>query len=289
MLQEKTSSSSKIQIIEAKKTNYQQVANFLNQNIKAHRHLDWIPPVDWLGVSPFLLETLKGEIQAVLCASPETKESAWIRSFACQPKINVESHWKRLLIEAIRVLRTKGVKRLAGLGIHPWFEELLTSFGFKNRQNVVVLSWEGVFPEERNINNNIIIRPMHFDDLAVVERIDHLAFDPLWQNSLKSLAKALEQNGISTVAVLQGQIVGYQISTTMTVYGHLARLAVNPDYQRQRIAYTLVDNLLRQFDSQGFWRVTVNTQSDNIQSLGLYRQMHFKPTKEEIRVYELAL
>jgi ribosomal protein S18 acetylase RimI-like enzyme len=75
----------------------------------------------------------------------------------------------------------------------------------------------------------------------------------------------------------------------MTIYGHLARLAVHPEFQRMGIAYSLVYDLLRQFDQQGFWRVTVNTQSDNQPSLSLYKQFGFKRTGEEIPVYDLIL
>ena len=130
---------------------------------------------------------------------------------------------------------------------------------------------------------------MHLIDLAAIEAIDQAAFPSLWQNSLAGLTKAFHQPGISTVAVKGDSIVGYQISTAMTIYGHLARLAVEPDEQRQGIAYALVYDLLKQFEHRGFWRVTVNTQSDNRASLRLYQKFGFVRTKEEIKVYELQL
>jgi len=130
---------------------------------------------------------------------------------------------------------------------------------------------------------------MDFTDLPVVEEIDRLAFPPLWQNSLSGLTKAFNQTGISTVAIKDGEIVGYQISTAMTIYGHLARLAVHPECQREGIAYTLVYDLLKRFDQRGFWRVTVNTQSDNRASLRLYEKFGFERTSEEIPVYSLRI
>ena len=127
---------------------------------------------------------------------------------------------------------------------------------------------------------------METDDLPMVENIDRNAFNPLWQNSLAELTKAYHQTGISTVAIKNESIVGYQISTSMTIFGHLARLAVLPTFQRQGIAFMLVHDLLRQFKNRGFWRVTVNTQSNNTPSLKLYEIFNFTKTTEEIPVFE---
>lgn len=288
MQKQKTSSEFR-KIIEATPENYEQIARFLNQSNQIHRHLDWFGTLDWLGFQPYLLLMENNKIQAVLCATPENKESSWVRTFVTQKRIPLEETWHQLLDKAVKNLREKGIKQLAALALHTWFEGLLSTSGFKKHQNIVVLEWDGKFPKTGIKNPNISIRPMHMDDLPKVHEIDKLAFTPLWQNSYAGLLKAYEQPGISTVAVKNEEIVGYQISTSMTIYGHLARLAVHPGYQRKGIAYTLVYDLLRQFDQQGFWRITVNTQSDNLPSLSLYKQFGFLRTGEEIPVYELYL
>lgn len=288
MQKQKTSSDYR-KIVEATPENYEQIARFLNQNNLIHRHLDWFGTLDWLGFQPYLLLMDNDKIQAVLCATPENNESSWVRTFVAKKRIPLEETWQPLLDKAVLNLREKGIKELAALALHPWFEDLLSTSGFNNRQNIIVLEWGGKLPKTGIRNPNVIIRPMHMDDLSKVSEVDKLAFSSLWQNSYAGLLKAYEQPGISTVAVKNGEIVGYQISTSMTIYGHLARLAVHPDYQRMGIAYTLVHDLLRQFDQQGFWRVTVNTQSYNFPSLSLYKQFGFSRTGEEIPVYELFL
>ena len=289
MLQEKKSSAQESQIIEATPAHYNALANFYNQNINIHRHLDWFSTLDWIGSHPYLIAASGEQIQAVLCAAPENDESAWIRVFGARKLTNESAYWERLFPLAVENLRNKGIKRLAALALHPWFDSVLKSSGFKNRQNIVVLEWQGKFPPKSTLTPEIILRPMHLIDLAAIEAIDQAAFPSLWQNSLAGLTKAFHQPGISTVAVKGDSIVGYQISTAMTIYGHLARLAVEPDEQRQGIAYALVYDLLKQFEHRGFWRVTVNTQSDNRASLRLYQKFGFVRTKEEIKVYELQL
>ena len=284
MLNEKTSSEDTI--ISATRDNYDQLANFINQNNQMHRHLDWFSPLDWLGNEPFLIELKDQKIQSALCATPENQEVAWVRTFVIKKQRPIEPTWHRLLARAIQKLRDMGTDRLAALALHGWFESLLVDSGFRNQQNIVVLEWQGHLPEEKNVNPQIDIRPMQMSDLPEVETIDRLAFPPLWQNSLAGLTKAFNQTGISSVALKGGRIVGYQISTSMTIYGHLARLAVHPEFQRQGIAFSLVYDLLAEFKRRGFWRITVNTQSNNLPSLKLYKQFGFKRTQEEIPVYE---
>ena len=289
MLRDKPSAMNTPTTVEATPAVSARLADFLSQNILTHRHLDWFSSLDWIGHSPYLIELVDDEIQAALCAAPENANAAWIRLYAVRKLVDPALPWDRLLPQAINQLQEMGIKHLATLVLHPWFETLVEKSGFRNRQNIVVMEWQGEFPKQKNLNDAVILRPMHEDDLPEVMRIDHEAFPPLWQNSLEGLTKAFGQTGISTVALLDDEIVGYQISTTMTIYGHLARLAVTPSHQRQGIAFTLVHDLLKQLERLGFWRITVNTQSDNLSSAKLYQGLKFRRTGEEIKVFEMDL
>ena len=289
MLRDKPSAMNTPTTVEATPAVSARLADFLSQNILTHRHLDWFSSLDWIGHSPYLIELVDDEIQAALCAAPENANAAWIRLYAVRKLVDPALPWDRLLPQAINQLQEMGIKHLATLVLHPWFETLVEKSGFRNRQNIVVMEWQGEFPKQKNLNDAVILRPMHEDDLPEVMRIDHEAFPPLWQNSLEGLTKAFGQTGISTVALLDDEIVGYQISTTMTIYGHLARLAVTPSHQRQGIAFTLVHDLLKQLERLGFWRITVNTQSDNHSSAKLYQGLKFRRTGEEIKVFEMDL
>lgn len=276
-------------IIEATDDHLDALIQFLNQNNKIHRHLDWHTPQEWLGKNPFLIEEKNGQIQAILCAIPENNITAWVRAFGASQHSDLEKVWITLLEPAMNVLQQMGINQLASLALHQWFSGLLTRSAFDHHQNIIVLEWQGDLPKDFRYQDDVHIRPMLKGDLPDIARLDHLAFPPLWQNSLSGLTKAFQQPGICTVARLNNKIVGYQISTTMTIYGHLARLAVHPAYQRKGIATLLVDNLLKQFKNRGFWRITVNTQSDNHSSLKLYQKFGFIPTKEEIPVYLLNI
>ena len=276
-------------ISHAAKSDYEPLANFLNQNPCVHRHLDWFSPLDWLGQQPFLIEKIGENIQAVFCAVPENRQIAWMRVFGITKTQSLTPTWDKMLSKAIRVLQKNKIRALASLSLHSWYRKLLERSGFDHSQDIVVLEWQGALPDQSRLNSSIEIREMLITDLTDVDEIDRLAFRPLWQNAPVGLAKAFNQPGISTVAIKDGCIVGYQISTAMTIYGHLARLAVHPDCQREGIAFTLVYDLLKRFEKRGFLRVTVNTQSDNIASLRLYDKFAFQATGEKIPVFTLDI
>ncbi|MEA3327154.1 MAG: GNAT family N-acetyltransferase [Chloroflexota bacterium] len=287
MATEETRLNPKSTIHQASQNNYEQLADFFNQYHYIHRHLDWFATLDLLGDQPFLFESVNDQIKAVICTVPENNDIAWIRSFGVREKKHLKTRWERLLAESVQKLRASGIKKLASLALHRWFEDLLTDAKFENHLNIIVLEWQGKFPKRQP--SDLEIRSMTVSDLPFIEIIDHIAFPSLWQNSLAGLRKAYHQTGISTVAVKNGQVVGYQISTAMTIYGHLARLAVHPYYQRQGVGYAIVYDLLKRFEHRGYWCVTVNTQSNNLPSLKLYEEFNFKRTDEEIPVYELDL
>jgi ribosomal-protein-alanine N-acetyltransferase len=159
--------------------------------------------------------------------------------------------------------------------------------GFKTRQKIVVLEWNGRLPAPRALPAAVTLRKMQPADLPAVAEVDALAFEPLWQNSLESLTSAYQQAAVCSVAEVNSHIIAYQISTSFAFGGHLARLAVHPNCRGLNIGYGLVYDLLAVFKRQGAWRVTVNTQNDNLVALALYQRTGFALTGEAFDVYTL--
>jgi len=130
---------------------------------------------------------------------------------------------------------------------------------------------------------------MNIDDLEHVEQLDTRAFGKLWRNSHNSLELAYRQAAIATVAEKEQRIIAYQISTANHLGGHLARLAVHPDSHGQGVGYAVLHDMLKQFERRGAKHISVNTQSDNIASLALYKKAGFESTGETYPVYQYTL
>lgn len=265
----------------------QKLANLMHFEVYVHRHLDWRPPLEWLGEEPYLVAEQRGVIVAALACPPDPPNVAWIRLFAASSSISPQRAWHTLWPEAAeQVSRMERVEWVAGIPLQSWFEGLLEESHFIHTHNVVMLSWDRShkLPAERPAP--VTIRPMTLDDLPLVEKVDEASFVPVWQNSQPCLEIAFRQAAVATVAEDAGRIVAYQISTGTALGGHLARLAVHPSYQGKGIGFCLVRDMLGQFERRGAQSVTVNTQQDNEASLSLYRKVGFHLTGEEFPIYQ---
>ena len=269
----------------------QRVASLIHFEGHTHRHLDWRPPLDWLGYQPFLLAEQQGQLVGALACPPDPADVAWVRLFASSMHLPIQGVWEALWT-ALRqqIAETHTISRLATLPLSHWFEDLLVKSNFAQTHAVVMLNIElsrltfVSQPTPADVN----LRLMSLDDLPSVRIVDEAAFQPIWRNSLPSLEIAFQQSDIATVAELEGEIIGYQISTGTAGGGHLARLAVHPTQQGRRIGKSLLLDMLSRYKRRGITRVTVNTQQNNPSSLILYQKAGFILTGEEYPVYEFT-
>jgi ribosomal protein S18 acetylase RimI-like enzyme len=267
----------------------QQLANLIHFETQVHRHLDWRPPLDWIGNKPYLVTEVGKRLVASLACPADPPEVAWIRLFAVSAEIELSDAWQSLWPLAKEQLTELGEVTVAAIPLHDWFRKLLQASDFELTHRVIMLLWERGNSPPDGRPALATVRPMNFDDLAGVERVDQAAFNPTWRNSRESLELAFRQSAVATVAEVDGRITGYQISTANHMGGHLARLATHPTFQGRGIAYSLLRDLLAQFERRGARQITVNTQNDNHISIALYEKAGFRRTGEAYPVYQHEL
>jgi [ribosomal protein S18]-alanine N-acetyltransferase len=260
------------------------ISTLLKFEYYVHRHLDWRTPLDWLDRQPFWLIERQRHPLAALACPPDPPEIAWVRFFACTSAYEPEHAWN-LLFEKVKLDLASSQIDLAGLAMHDWFAQILQTHGFYHHQDIVVLAWEVSSPHPIPPVPGLFVRRFQPTDLPIVQALDERSFERLWQISLGTLTKSYEQSAYATVAELEGEIIGYQISTATSFSAHLARLAVVPDHQRSGIGVALVHDLQTHFHYQRLRYVTVNTQSDNHASLSLYDRTGFLRSGERFPVY----
>jgi ribosomal protein S18 acetylase RimI-like enzyme len=261
------------------------LSNLIHFETRIHRHLDWQSPIDWIGRQPYLIIERNGELLAAIACPPDPPEMAWIRLFVVSSHLNARDAWNLLWEEVQGKLCESDSMMVAAIPIRKWFETLLKESDFIHTQDVIMLSREKDFTLPEVATTHVEVRSMKIDDLQSVHDLDEIAFGYEWHNSLESLEMAFHQSSLSTVAILDDELVGYQISTSSPIGAHLARLAVRQDLQGKGIGYALSHDLITTYHQRGISHVTVNTQKDNIQSLKLYEKVGFKQTGEEFPVY----
>ena len=155
-------------------------------------------------------------------------------------------------------------------------------------EDIVTLRREGRFiPQPRFTPRNIHIA--EFTDLVEMTKVDQTAFNAPWQLNYEDLRQAMRISAHCTVVIENNAIIAYQLSTQYRKSGHLARLAVLPDYQGQGIGKLLLDDLIRRFMKRGVISLTVNTQASNYHSQRLYERYGFKRNGYDLPVWLSSL
>lgn len=248
-----------------------------------HRHLDWRSPLDWLGKQPYFVLERSGFIQAAMACPDDPPGVSWVRFFASMPQVDRENSWQRLF-DAAREYFSGHHISVASVAIHKWYLNLLLQSDFTFLQTIVVLHMNTPTWVQAHTNPEIAIRLIGDEDLKMVTEVDQASFQPLWQNSFHGTSSAFKESTYATIAVHQDKIVGYQMSSSTTINAHLARLAVLPEMQGRGIGTILTKDMVRHYSRMGIGYITVNTQSDNLASIELYKKIGFDFSGERFPV-----
>jgi ribosomal protein S18 acetylase RimI-like enzyme len=255
-----------------------------------HSHLDWKPAEEWLGTQPYLVAERSRRLVGAIASPPDPADTAWIRMFAASGDTGADAMWEMLWPPTQEGLTARGVRLAAALGLEDWFGPLCERVGFQHTHSVVVLSRHRA-PLEPPLGpaNGVHVRPAYPTDYETIAATDLAAFTPPWQMSASLMRQAIPMADFLTVAEIENQIVGYQLTTPSHQGAHLARLAVLPAWQGNGIGKALVRHLIEHYNRRGIRELTVNTQDTNTASLTVYRGLGFEPFGTTYPVYQLSL
>ena len=266
------------------------IVKLLQKRSFIHRHLGWYSPLEWLGEQPYLVLENQSSISAALACPPDDDGITWLHLFAVTPGMMIHQAWKSLWPPALEWLeKNTSVEQVNSLVVQDKMIELLSKAGFQETYQVVVLIWDATHASWPEKKENYFIRDMEKEDFLRVYEIDQIAFDPIWRNSQRHIEAAFQEKISASVVVINNQITGYQISTINSQGGHLARLAVDPEYQNSGMGSALVEDLLDRFQREGIVQVSVNTQARNQASIELYKKFGFTRLDEIYPVYQYTL
>ncbi len=277
---------SEYKIIPATTADLDEITGFLATAQVNNRHLDWQKTITWLGSQPFLKCYYNNELISTLVCPVTRQDFVWIRAVNGNTLFSAERSWTELFNNLVSILKDAGINKLYSIPLSSWYERLLRKSGLQTNTKIVTLV-------NRNLETisfvpplNIQIRELVAGDIKQICYVDKAAFAPLWQISEEDIIQAIavSQNK-SVVLDSSSNIIGYQISSNIFDTGHIARIAVLPEYHRKNIASALLQNLLSRFSSIGISNVTVNTSSDNFPATNLYLHHNFTYTQNNYPIY----
>ena len=273
-----------LQVRRAVAEDHQEIASLMLHEANVHRHLDWRSPIDWLGSPEYWVLEHAGRVSAALACPPDPPQVSWIRLFGFLPQLSAVQAWQPLWEIARAAAIRAGPTQVAAIVVKHWFQNLLLSSGFEERQSIVLLELRNENYRSFSVPPGIKIRALVEADLPAVTQLDVEVFGPFWHNSQDALQRALAQAIHATVAEDESGLIGYQISTGNPFGAHLARLGVRKKTQGRGIGAALVSDLIHYLDPAHLVRLSVNTQADNEPSLSLYKKIGFVPTGEHFPV-----
>lgn len=255
-----------------------------------HTHLDWFETDMWLESAESIVQMawMGGRLVGVMGASRPLNDSSWIRFVAVMPNAD-PPRILRLLWDTLRAnLQAAQVTRVCLLGISDWMQRYASDLGFRYQEDIVTLERRGgTLPTAPD--SPATVRVSDVRDLPHILRVDSAAFVPPWQLSAEELRYAFRMASSCTVALVDDAIVGYQLSTLYFDGGHLARLAVLPYLQGQRVGAVLLHDLLTRFARRSIHLMSVNTQASNRRSRDLYTRFGFQTNGYDLPYFRADL
>ena len=274
----------------AKRKDELAIKTFLSEKPLIHRHLDWRHPLDWISTNQLLLSINQmGKIEGFFCCSQEIANIFWIRIFACKQKNHLFSLWNDFFNFYNSIPDKSGRKKILSLAYHPWMVNLLELEGWKMIDNIVQFELVNkTLNEMQSPQSNSYIRKMVKGDLTEAYQIDSERFDQTWQQTFNTFLLSYTQANYATVFVIDGRLVGFQLSTIEGQRAHLARIAVDKDYSGQGIGTALINDLIQYCQDRNIKKISVNTQETNSHSISLYRKTGFQKIVGSFPIYLLA-
>jgi len=224
------------------------------------------------------------QLVGLMATSDPLNRTCWMRLVAVHEDSPVADVLHALWDGLSDELYGRGVRSVALLTMRNWIERYASEIGLRYIEDIITLSRTGshlpTLPP-----SNLVIRAAEIADIDTITQVDQAAFEAPWQLSLSEVRQAHRIAAISTVALLDDKIAGYQISTAHRNSAHLARLAVNPNMQSGGIGAALLRDVLERFIRRDIKTMTVNTQSSNLRSQRLYNRFGFHPNGYDMPVW----
>lgn len=265
------------------------ITRLMQQALWVHVHVDWYLLHEWLGAPGFMGLKQGEELVAFLAIGADPLPASWVRGLVVGDGLDVTEVIGELLEATLPRLRQQGVNEICLMCESAWLDEFVPAFGFAPVSRVISMLHNHSTIPHFPANSAIHIRPVHDSELETLAIIEKEAFEPRWRYSAKTLAWAKRQSLSFDVAVWKGELVGYQCSTSGYQGAHLARMTVHPAQQGKGVGTTLLGHAFADYRRRKKWRVTLNTQSDNVTSQSLYGKFGFQVRGDSYPVWSYCL
>lgn len=133
---------------------------------------------------------------------------------------------------------------------------------------------------------DVTVGPMHRRHLKHVVRIEGLVYPRPWSMSLFLSELALTSSRAYFAARVGRHVVGYAGLMMSDTDGHVTTIAVDPDWQRQKVGTRLMLTVAREAIRRRAVSLTLEVRVANKSAQAMYRQFGFLPVGVRRNYYQ---
>jgi ribosomal protein S18 acetylase RimI-like enzyme len=159
-------------------------------------------------------------------------------------------------------------------------QEFYVAAGMELLEEIVVYEMDRlrIPPAGRPVLNFAPVTMSNEEERAELERLDHAAFPWFWWNSPEEFRDYADAPGVTIDLGRDavGRPMAYVGYTRFRTWGHLDRIAVQPETQGQGLGRVALDHVLRTMGTAGARRIALSTQANNTRSRRMYESAGFR-------------
>lgn len=259
-----------------------------------YQHVDWFELDYWIDRPKFVISQSRDGYWGCLAAAADPMPGAWVRAVALERNSH---NYKRSFLQLAELfddvldhLAAEGVEIVGWMAPVTWPADWPEKLGFQLKENIITYQKHTFALPALESVDGLLIRPCTIADTSTLEEIEARAFEPLWRHSAAGICQAMSKAFSLDVAILNGQIVGFQHSAHgRGAAVHLARITVDPSAQGKGIGSHLLAHAIRGYQRQGAINMTLNTESANVRAQSLYARFNYKPNEHSFPLYAIDL
>lgn len=172
--------------------------------------------------------------------------------------------------------------RLTDRSSRPYVEPVLTTQAFELAREWMLMTLVEVSGDDSaddDIAPGFVLRPVRPEDLEAIVGLEDLAF-PTSVLTVEAAREALRTALVYRVLeeTDSGRVVGSLLAERREpATGHIATIAVHPDYQRRGLGQATMRWVLALFRAEELRRASLTVNVDNGPAIALYRKLGFVP------------
>ena len=132
---------------------------------------------------------------------------------------------------------------------------------------------------------NSFVRDMEEKDLSAVDEIEKLCFVAPWKKA--DIQVELDSNPFATLLVVEvnNQVVGFADFWVTFDSATICQIAVHPDYQRNHLGSSLMDEILKDCYAKKVNHLTLEVRESNTKGIAFYQKYGFKTVLVKEKYY----